>query len=327
MEIKDAIQLRQESKEMIREKINEYCFKMYGIENLFSIIDTIFPKNEGLDICLARQIPTPNIEHLSLKLSVRYLSQSQGIQAQPLFMSFHRDAYPNVQNSYKKSLVNIPILFRSKKGTLITQGQKISKGDIQGMILSEIDSIFNKKLPEYHWELMEKAFYEDAKLLHKTDVTIFFQSVLNACTKNLPEKMYLRKGVKEELVETKELIRQGLNIKDLDLRPPATWYYFFYLCLFLDGHKALASTLDEDPNVLAWFDTNNVQMEQICGFQPFILDTPLRVNTGELVSKLEEVPKKALGGNGFLKSLGPLESNLDFFRIMNHYQKELITCS
>lgn len=318
--LKREIAERENARGEISRKVNGYCEKKFGIENFFSIADKHFERQTSkFQVCLSRQVPTPNIEHLALYLSAK----EWGIE--PLFLSLIRDTFPqNSTNEYKKSLVLMPLLVMARNGNLAINCKRISpEKNLQGAIFSELKSNCGKSLPDFHWEMMKKALPEIS--VEKDDLSGFFSELFLNAKKNLPEFVFEKFG----RYEKKRRLSFGESFSETEnVRPPADWYYFFYLLLFLDGSRGLASTVDEDPEVILWFEENNKKIQDICGFAPLILSTPLKVNVGVFHSKLNEVPQKALGGNGFMRALPrPTEDDVRFFDIMKHYEEELIAHS
>lgn len=312
-QVKNEIEQRRKNAKKIRSKINEFCNEKYGIENFFAIADKHLGCEDNFQICLARQIPTPNIEHIALYLA----SREWGMK--PLFLSLIRDSYPqNEKNGYKKSLVNSPMIFRGRNGKIVAQNIKFSKEKaLQNAILSEIKNVNGISLPEMHWSLMKQAITHDLPV--KKDMSDFFSEVLSCAKKNLPRKIFVKNGKHEQKIDF-------CNYKLDEARPPADWYYIFHLLLFLEGRYGLASTVDENQEVINWFRINNQKIKDICGFYPLILDIPLKVNADGFCSSLNEIPKKSLSGNGFMSSisLSKQSSEMCFFEIMKHYETELI---
>jgi hypothetical protein len=310
---------RRSARESIRNAVNAYCEKKFGIRDFFAIADKHFMKQtDDFQICLSRQVPTPNIEHLALYLAAR----EWGIV--PTFLSLIRDTFPQKGiNEYKKSLISVPLVKKARNGGFAVNCQRVSGEKVlQGMIFSELRSFCGKRLPDFHWDMLEKAIPEGE--IEKKDLSSFFSELFFEAKRCLPEFVFVRRGRYEKRFE-----RSNCSITD-DIRPPADWYYFFYLMIFLDGFRGLASTVDEDLKVVRWFEENNQKIKDICGFAPLILDTPLKVRMGEFHSKLNEIPQKALvGGSEFLGSLSrPISTDKScFFEIMKHYEKELIARS
>ncbi|MFZ2188067.1 MAG: hypothetical protein WAV73_00700 [Candidatus Moraniibacteriota bacterium] len=317
-QIKKEVATRRNAQGEIRSSINAFCAKEFGIEDFFAIADKHFPEQlDEFQVCLVRQVPTPNVEHLATYLSAK----AWGLE--PVYMSLTRDSFPQqaTENQYKKSLVNSPRMFRGRKGISVQHERLVQDSVLQNIILSDLGTKCGRKLPEVHWELMGKAIPNPPQ---KLELAGFFQELLMSSSKNLPRCVFVRQGRREKMF-------YGCNFSEAnDPRPPADWYYFFYLLLFVSGSRGLASTVDEDPEVLAWFKEGNQKIENICGFLPLILDTPLKVEVDGFCSKLNEIPRKALGGNGFLKSLpAPPQATVDgcFFGLMKHYEEGLIAHS
>ncbi len=170
-QLKNEIEKRRYAQGHIKERINAYCKKNFGIENFFLIANKHFPKQDSFQICLARQVPMPNIEHLSLYLA----ANEWGIS--PMFLSLVRDTFPQRGiNNYKKSIISIPLLKKGRKGGLIVNCKRVSdQKNLQGAIFSELKSHCGKTLPEFHWEMMKKAIPEEE--IEKKDLSNFFSEL------------------------------------------------------------------------------------------------------------------------------------------------------
>ncbi|MFA5961306.1 MAG: hypothetical protein WC848_01315 [Parcubacteria group bacterium] len=317
-QIEKEVAARTNRRDQIRSSVNAYCAEEFGIKDFFAIADKHLPEQMGgFQVCLVRQVPTPNVEHLATYLSAK----AWGLE--PVYMSLTRDSFPQqaAENQYKKSLVNSPRMFHGRKGISVQHERLVQDSVLQNIILADLRTKCGRKLPEVHWELMEKAIHNPPQ---KLELAGFFQELLMSSSKNLPRCVFVRQGRREKIF-------YGCDLSEAnDPRPPADWYYFFYLLLFVSGSRGLASTVDEDPEVIAWFRESNQKIKNICGFLPLILDTPLKVEADGFCSKLNEIPRKALGGNGFLRSLPtPSQTTIDgcFFDLMKHYEKELIAHS
>ena len=299
--------------EKIRNSINDYCSEKYGIENFFSIVDEFLPESDKTQVCLARQVPTANIEHIALKLAADYLN------LEALFLSFSRDSYPQSLNEYKKSLVKPIYLFKSRQGRITPQGSKLASGNVQGLILSEIKTSKGSRIVDFHQELIESVFYKPGTSPRQEEMSVFFSKILTSCSKNLPEKVFVKNGEREILTDIRD-------VDDLSLvRPPASWYYLFYLFIFVDGKRVLADSYScDDGKIKSCFIDNIELIKKISGFEPLIFEVPNFIEVDGYRSNLTEIPKKSLEGNGFLNKINKPEQDKSFKLTMEHFAQELI---
>ncbi len=328
---KAAVEERLADSAQIRKRIDAFCADTYGIERFSEIVEKHFPvQDKKLQVCLARQIPTANIEHLAVKAAVDCLQES-GVDATTVFLSFVRDGFAS--NCYKMSLVKLPFIFRSRKGKIVVEGQKIldkqQRYCIEGRIFAYMRTIDGNSLVEHHKQMLCDALKIKSETLHFLDASDFFTEILCKAKKNGPMFVYKKRGEKE----VKAPFRGHVEA-DKVMRPPADWYYLFYLFIFADGRRALASTVDEDPRVVQWFEKSVAQIKDICGFVPLLLSTPLKVSVQVGVnggakthhSKLNEIPKKALSNNGWMHAIPSPDLADTFYNIVRHYEEQFIAC-
>lgn len=330
-------QLRQEIKERkknqkgILQAIDDYCRDAYGVPNFSEIIQEKFPDNSRFGLCLARQIPNANIEHLAHVIVADWVSKN-GIPSQAVPMAFTRDCFSG-RNPLKKSYVQIPFLKRGRKG-LCSLVQEIvhpeQRGSLDGMILHAIKTTENTPITEYHLELRRQAGLEEVEV----DLSDFFLQCLDYCLAGngkKPEFVFVEEGEKEKRMSTKKL--NGHKI----CRPPADWFYDLYLMLFVDGQRALLSTVDDDDNVSGWFRKAIQKIEKITGFLPLIIDTPKGVTTrnqtksGEAApnfsSELLEIPGWVFQITDWKTKIQTQNLASSVFEAMNLFEEKLIELS
>ena len=329
-QLMEEVEVRFKNRGVIRERINEYCFVAYGIDNFFSIADKYLHQDFGgklLNICLARQVPCQNIEHLAIAKLASFLSEN-GLSAKAVPMAFARDSFTS-NNEYKASLIKIPYLFRGRKGGLIVKKESIlarlHRESIDGKILDQLKTEDGLGLPDFHYALRKNIFGDNDCFVDFSSFVkeVAFQSVESRSV-NMPGYVFIRSGMKERKVHPFDADFSNGQ----DPRPPADWFYFLYLMMFLDGGSALASTVDEDPRVIAWFSDNMKKIKEICGFSPLLIDTPLKVRVEDLSSKLIEFPMWVDNDRSWSQQIVLSEMvNHDLYYVVEHIEKQLIALS
>lgn len=282
-DLKQEITSRQAKKSEIRRKVEEHFYRYYGIPRFFTKVDEMFEEQKKFQVCLARQVPNANLECLAQVLFAQWLD------AEPIVIGFTADAFCG-DNDLKKSYCRVPFLKRTRKGVLNVQNQNVvskeNRHSLNGRTLREITTIEEVPLPQYHLNLREKAFGDQNKV---TDVSELFRycavnALLNGHRK--PPHVYTDGGGKE----MKKPITLVSDEEEV-LRPPADWYYLFSLAMFLDGDRALLSTVGDSPTVQRWFSEAIEELRNVTGyFTPLIISTPDNVEVEGYTSELLEVP-------------------------------------
>lgn len=315
------IELRKKREKETRERINEYCRKVYGIDDFFGKVHKIFKgMNDYFVICLARQIPTINIEHLGKKCLEQWLSVS-GLKTVSLALALTSDSFRG-ENSTKLSYVNIRYLRKSRNGSIYVKHEKIVAKEIRGVLnnctLHKIQTIFGKNLVDYHYELRKKVLGDGSR---EIDFSAFYLECVKECLKNSGKKpsiLFVEDGLREKAISS-DFLNEG-NIT----RPPAEWYYPLYLMLFTDGNKALISTVGDDEKVSSWFADSIKMISEIAGVPPLIIDTPNKVITPRHSSDLSEIPDWVLNDSQWMEKIRipPPESNI--FEAYEFFEKRFI---
>ncbi|GEM_PF-3167336 len=316
-QLNPEIREREARREDIQKAINRFCKEQYGIENFFALADSFFASIDGFTVCLARQVPTINVEHIACHMLARWLSSVMERKVTTLPLSLTHDRYLG-GNSYKKSLVKLPWLARGRKGLLFVNGQRIVLGQPEGLSLGSIKTIEGASLPEYHLALRELAFGPNIVV----DLSPFFQKLFEESLNSGkgPETAYqvVAMGSVERLVRAKA----GMK----NLRPPAEWVYLFHLMLFLDGKRALLSTVGDNDEVNDWFTEAIETIEEIAGISPFIIDTPVSAQTHEYQSNLLEYPRFVLQEGWVANMIMPsLDPSLSVFQAVEDLEKQVIS--
>lgn len=300
--------------------------KNTGIQSFWDVVSDYFPATLTVGLCLARQIPTINIEHAAFSLFAEWLAM-RDIKCKAMSLSVTRDAY-HWKNEYKHSLAKIPLLFQNE-GWHIQNRDILSKAvhrNIDGKILEFLQTIEGVSLPAYHYRLREGFF-------GSIDVTMnlseFFIKVLSLCSladcPRKPETVFREiYGREIEVPFNLKLFERGET-----LRPPASWHYVPYLMLFVSGERVLISTVDDDEEVTQWFDSAIKVIERVCDFGPLIIASPAQVEVRNFQSRLLEIPKRFLADNfNVLRSeITFPETTQNLFEVMEDFEKQIINLS
>jgi len=273
---------REVQRQSIRNDVNQFCRETYGIQDFFCLADSFFPQDGSFVLGLARQVPTANVEHVACHLLARWLQEVMGGKVVTLPLSLVRDRYVG-SNSYKKSLVKLPWLRRGRKsGQLVVNHENVVPGGniTERCALDELTTTSGEKLPVYHLGLRERVLGPNAV----TELSPFFQKLLMESLKSGkgPRKAYQSVGGRERDVSPEPDME--------NLRAPAEWVYLFHLMLFLDGKKALLSTVGDNNEVSGWFAKAIQTIQKVAGVSPLIVDTPVEVEVGGYKSNLLEYP-------------------------------------
>lgn len=313
----EEIELRRNKQSKIREKINDFAERHFGIKNYSALMNAELGESSELKISVCCQVPTANIEHAAAQVFAEWLSES-GLPAKTVFTSFVSDSFAYA-NDYKKSLIRIMWLKRRKKtGELYVEGEKIlpkKSGDIGGMILSEIKTKDGDSLPEYHQGIMEAVFPKPYELV---DSSKLFEDCLRQSFFNggrTPDYFYEVDGEREKKLP----IQAGLNGQKV--RPPASWFYFLHLLAFLDGERALVTQINDCRKIEKCFNDSIELIKREIGFEPLIIYTPELVTVDGYTSNLYEI-NGALSGLDKNRSFKPKSRNL--FSAMREIEEELI---
>lgn len=314
-QLKLEIREREARREDIRKAINRFCKEKYGIEDFFVLADSFFDSIDGFAVCLARQVSTINVEHTACHLLSEWLSSAIGRKVVTLPLSLIQDSYVS-SNPYKVSLVKLPWLARGRKsGQLVVNNERIAYGEHERWTLGSIKTISGKELPQHHLALREEAFGPNVVV----ELSPFFQQLLE-------ESLNSSKGPAEAYQTvsgrvTRVRAKAGME----NLRPPADWIYLFHLMLFLDGKRALLSTVGDNDEVGGWFARAIRAIEEIAGLPPLIIDTPVKVQVENHKSNLLEYPTGILK-DGWQKGINmpPIDPSLSVFHTTENLERQVI---
>lgn len=311
--LKKEVAKRGRKREEIRRAVDNVAEKYRGIPNFSATAESFFPGNGELEICVARQIPTANIECAAHFLLAKELSEKMEIEVSPLYFSFTRDRYSSI-NKYKKSLIKFPILKKGRKGRFV-RVETLAKGIEDGEIFSSIETKENQLLVDFHSTLHANCFRGSRVY----DFSRFFEAILLGAigTEKAPSKIYYKAGKKEATIPPNNNFNAG------GLRPPADWYYLPYLLLFLSGKRALYSTVGDDQTVSLWFKEANKICEEEIGFSPLIFDAPEKAEAEGCKSTLYEHPL-LLRENGWEEKVSG-NCTTDIFNMLRHIEEQIIS--
>lgn len=317
-DLEKEIAQRSENRSEIRKSMDEYCKIYYGIDNFSSAVDMLFREQKKFGVCLARQISTVNVEHLAKKCFAEWLS-SQGISTEAIALELTVDSFSG-RSDIKKSYCNIP--YYSIKGSHFRKIiAKKERGRLDKKTLAQIQTMDGKALPDYHRDLREKVF-GDNRL--EVDFSSFFLRCLQECIENnakgKPDYLFVEKPNENREMRIRTEKSDGHKI----LRPSADWYYPLYLLSFMDGSRALLSTVEDDNKVSLWFEKANHQIEKIIGFSPLIIYTPKGVEMEGYKSNLLEIPEWIFQDVQWRDKIEMPSNDSTFFRIYEFFEKQFL---
>jgi len=269
-ELEILLKERKKSKKGINERINLWAMEKYGINNFLAIKEKHMPflKNKKKSYgFLARQIPSVCVEDVACFIG------SKNIGLEPVSMSFVQDNFSSA-NAEKLNRVKIPWSRMTESGKLIIRYENISTKkipDIESHVLSNIPTISNKTLPEFHSDLRCKVFGAEHQAL---DISEFWSECLKEAS-NKPEFVYETGSGKAKKIFLKDISGE---INHKNIRPPSSWYYPLYFSCFLDGSMVLLETY-ENPNGEVYeakklFIQTMGAMKEIVGEYPLVLEIP-----------------------------------------------------
>lgn len=308
---------RKKQKMDIRKKIDVFAKNHFGIENYSALMNSELGESDELKISVCCQVTTANIEHVSAQFFAEWLN-NLGLPAVACFTSFVEDSFAYA-NEYKKSLVKIPWLKKSKKsGKLFAENEAVvpkACGDIGGWILEKIQTKEGLSLPDFHRNIIKTVV---TKKYLSVDTSRLFEKCLREAIINqgkMPEYFYVLNGNKDEKVKS----INGLNSEKV--RPPASWFYYLHLLAFLDGERALVTQVNDCRKIEKCFSDSISLIKEKIGVEPLIIYTPENVIVDGYKSNLYEI-NGALSRWNSNDSIKPKSKNL--FCAMREIEGELI---
>lgn len=313
---------REKARLAIRAATDEYCRDRYGIEGFSAIADRFFAGQTSFAVCLGRQIATASIEHLAQERFAAWLT-SQGLRAEPISLALAHDSFSG-RSSLKISYVKVPFLGRGRKGLFCENGRIVPKkdmGELDGRILAKVITKAGESLPEYHYGLRAGVLGQAGLVIDASSLFVFFLEKSIEAGRGTPSYVYIDQGDYEGKMKIFSLDGEPL------VRPPAEWYYFFALLMYVDGRRAMLSTVGDDEGLASWIEGAKVRVKEITGFTPLILDIPDRVKVGGYTSRhyAAEIPRWTLGNPNWRRRITmPSSSDLTLFEVYKHLEKQFI---
>lgn len=308
---------RETAGESVR-RLDTYVRETYGFGGVSSILDEWIPKSDSFTMCLARQIIAPSTEQLAFSILGEQLSKDLGCSW--VVPPFATDCYG--RHKYKESLIKVPGLVFDEEGTcagirrteligdkarrqeLFTGNPPVLNGirTDTGMFWEEAnDAMF---LPEFHAKLWNRITGKippscvEAGIIHRK----LLAACMNALQGKKPSFFFI-----EEDGRGKKIDGNGWETISAEerktARPPAEWYYFFYLSLFVTGKRVLFASLDDDKDVHAMFQVMT-DIERVTGRKPLIVPIPYKHVTPRCTLYFNEVNPTLMQGGGWAQMAG-----------------------
>ncbi len=293
-------------------RLNAYAFERFGIERVTEILENWWGGSNAPTICLARQVIACSTEQLAFSVIGRKLLESFGWDWR--IMPFVSDCYG--RHKYKESLIKIPELqfdaqgkFAGTKGVQVIASKERRQQIFGGpspllrTIPTDAGTFWGKEyeamyLPEFHAALWQRVkggpptSSPDAGTLHNA----LLKACMDAPTGEKPAYFFREIGghaVKCDASEWSSLSEADRS----KTRPPAQWYYFFYLSLFLTGRRALFASLDDDKDVHAMFQVMT-DIERVTGRMPQIAAIPYKHSIEDRTLYFNEVNPTLFSSGG-----------------------------
>ena len=270
------VERRRSQRDRICQAVNDLVRRQRGVDDFTGRSDQWMPPEEVLHLVLARQIATVSLENLSAHLLGSWINKQ--FPARTETVTFVRDTW--AANAYKQSLTTIPMLtcirdglasLRSIKVIPKTERTTVSAAQLLNGIPARLQRSkwgidFQGTLPDLHKLLRCRANMDGNDAF---DISDFWMSCAQASSQP-PPLIYAERGGRA--------VPMTLNGRAIDgyWRPPASWYYLLYLCLFVTGDRALiATTIEEDDESIRNLFLRNIALIEECtGFPPLIVWLP-----------------------------------------------------
>lgn len=320
-ELVTEVEWRRKHGDAIRSEVDSYAERNFGVRDFSQKADRFFGNGTGLKICLARQVPTVNIEQVALEISCAALDAELGFPVSALSLSYLRDSYSG-RNEYKRSLISQPIIGRRKReraGEIFVQRKNLVPRGVaikDGMLFDQIQTI-SGILPEFHLQQRRDAF----GTFQQADISEFFAVCLResiasgVCQRRMPGHVYEEMGGVDRKIPLARM--NGGRI-----RPPADWFYHLHFLLLVDGHRALASTVDDCCKIDRIISNVINDIVEEVGVAPLIIDTPDAVETDGHRSGLIEV-NPAVFKSGWKQQMSIIATD-DLFSLFEGIEREVI---
>ncbi|NQV87994.1 MAG: hypothetical protein HQ402_00370 [Parcubacteria group bacterium] len=259
---------RRSIKEKIRERLDEWAHKAYGLQDFSRIVEkhTPFCKNGVVCSILARQIASICTEDIAVYIGSNLLG------LKPITLQFVRDKFV-FENHDKRARIKVPWTYWSKKGNFVVNVDNVaaeSSDKLSGRVLSCIQTKYGKDLISYHNGLRASVFGPDYLC---PDLSLFHAECLAKSTKR-PSFVY--KNV--DGYDVRDSLMDGVDNADDTYRPPASWYYPLYLAMFLLGDMVLLETYENPdsgvPEAKKLFERTMKIIQSMMGAYPIVIEVP-----------------------------------------------------
>jgi len=327
--LRQEIEQRREQRDGIRRKINCYCQAQFGIPDLYEIVDRFFgPQQEALRVCIARQVPSISIETVAFELLCQWLTLCDfpvtphvlGLKRDSFVQSRYKQALANMQvvfqGKYAAARTQWPVTettrLRDLSGRIFHYIRTASVADLlsffdrtaivgkkpREMMRDELQRHLNghdqkhRSLSLFHKALRNMVFGRDGASI--LDASETFEEFLRSSLAAYPNGNYPSYFFHDDNGHDAIFYLNGGGVPDdihkKSLRPPAEWYYLFYMMMFLDGTAALVRTVGHDNDECCeWFTKAAQNIKSVCGFEPLFIDVPDQVEVNGYQSNLFEV--------------------------------------
>lgn len=266
-ELNEELKRRKVLKGEIQNKLDNWIKIKYGIENFsrkFSTYFSVSAETQTVAV-LARQIASVSTEDVACFIGTRLLGMK------PVVATFFTDSFSS-QNGDKRSRVKINWTSWSKKGNLIKTYEHLaikSMDKLEHMLLNRIITIYGNNIPDFHLSLRSKFFGDSDCCL---DVGALQKTFLLEAT-NKPTYWYIE--------NENGYAKRSADMSKIEqaVRPPADWYYPYYLSWFLDGSMVLLETYDNPnddvPEIKDSFVNAMNLIHNNVGVYPLVVRTPI----------------------------------------------------
>lgn len=302
----------QRAAKQTQDVLNAYVRREYGIESFSDIVEEWWGSTDPT-ICLARQVITWSTEQLAFNIIADQMRLNGCTpELQWKILPFTSDGYGN--HPYKESLIKVPTLIFNNGTTSIKHTELVSKEGRRNLqhghpmqlshILTDAGSYWgigcsSVSLSHFHQMFWRKVTGSDPCC--NQDASLFHSHLLRECMKtsssNKPSTFFIERDGRA----IKCAIGDWDSLSDAErrtARPPASWYYFFYLALFTTGTRVLFASLDDDDDVHTMFATMN-EVEEACGKKPLLAAIPYKHTIGKTKLLFNEVNPTLLRVNAW----------------------------
>ena len=271
-------------------RLNSYVFEHYGIPKVSETLDFWWRDLPAPAACLARQVISPSTEQLAFSIVGAALSKEHGLDWR--IMPFTDDCYG--RHRYKESLLKMPHLLhepgkgcvgvkivelipsKEKRKELLEGNPPILHSMFVPMLQLPQASNAWDTLPSYHGRLWKLATNRAAQSSAEAG-SLHSRLLYRSMDRGFDRKPgYFFQAVGKRAVKRDASEWKTISVADrLRARPPAQWYYFFYLSLFVTGKRVLFASLDDDKDVHAMFEVVE-EIERATGRKPLIAAIPYK---------------------------------------------------